>query len=568
MRLSRWLPPLLLLGLAVYVVTQRAALGAWAFSVTGEEEPLSQARALWHIALGYLRPPLDLQAEVPIQHNGVNPFGINTFLQQEVELSKREEQVRLIAEAGFQWIRQEFPWQDIEISAKGNFDDCRNGPCISAWLKYDHIVELAEKHGLTIIARLSSPPAWSRADGEARGGFAPPDNMSDFADYAEAVATRYRGRLRYYQIWNEPNIYPEWGDQPADPEAYTRLLCETYARLKRVDPGMVVLAAPLAPTNPLGLVNGASNHAAELNDFVYLQRMYNAGAGRCFDVMSVQGYGLGSGPGDRRLRPLQFNYARNLFIRDLMVKNGDAHKAIWIAEVNWNAAPPEVPTIFGRVTEAQQARYAPLAYQRAQQEWPWVGVTMFWFFKRATDAEKGEAWYYFRMADPDFTLRPVYVSMKDYIAQARVMYAGWYQEDHWAVDWSDGWRTVTDARFTLGAARAADGRPGAALRFVFEGSDLWLEATRGPQGGPLTVRVDDGPAASFDLRAPAPTQTKLPLARNLPIGRHRVEIVSQNGADIVDGFIVRRSRTPDHALILAGLVGAVLAAAWWVARRR
>ncbi|MGQ0601261.1 MAG: hypothetical protein ACT4QE_06135, partial [Anaerolineales bacterium] len=124
--------------IALVAFTQRAALTQWAFSITGEEESLAQARALWNIAVGSLRPPLDLRPEVPIQHNGVNPFGINTFLQQEVEVSKREEQVRLIADAGFHWLRQEFPWADIEISDKGNFEDCRNGPCVSAWEKYDN----------------------------------------------------------------------------------------------------------------------------------------------------------------------------------------------------------------------------------------------------------------------------------------------------------------------------------------------------------------------------------------------------------------------------------------------
>ncbi len=39
----------------------------------------------------------------------------------------------------------------------------------------------------------------------------------------------------------------------------------------------------------------------------------------------------------------------------------------------------------------------------------------FWFFKRASDAEKDQEWYYFRMAEPDFTLMPVYHSMQSYI---------------------------------------------------------------------------------------------------------------------------------------------------------
>ena len=145
--------------------------------------------------------------------------------------------------------------------------------------------------------------------------------------------------------------------------------------------------------------------------------MYDADAADCFDIMSVQGYGLWSGPTDHRQRPTHINYSRNVLVRDLMVQNGDAHKAIWISEMNWNPVPDEVLTAgyYGQVTLEQSARYAPLAYQRAQENWPWVGVINFWYFKRATDLEKNQEWYYFRMAEPDFTLLPVYHSMQDYI---------------------------------------------------------------------------------------------------------------------------------------------------------
>ena len=118
-----------------------------------------------------------------------------------------------------------------------------------------------------------------------------------------------------------------------------------------MDPDIVVLSGVLAPTSELGALNDFN--ANNVNDFVFLQRMYNAGAKDCFDILSVQGYGLWSGPTDHRLRPIVINYGRNQFIRDLMVKNGDAHKAIWISEMNWNAVPANsgIPPNFGRVTD-------------------------------------------------------------------------------------------------------------------------------------------------------------------------------------------------------------------------
>jgi hypothetical protein len=155
-----------------------------------------------------------------------------------------------------------------------------------------------------------------------------------------------------------------------------------------------------------------------LSDLIFLQRMYDAGAASYFDIMAVQGYGLWSGPTDTRMHPRVLNISHNLFIRDLMVKNGDARKPIWISEINWNVAPDDVDPLYGRVTPEQQARYLPLAYQRIFDDWPWVGVANTWYLKRATDeweqARKPEA--YFRLLAPDFTPQPVYEAMKQYTA--------------------------------------------------------------------------------------------------------------------------------------------------------
>ena len=66
------------------------------------------------------------------------------------------------------------------------------------------------------------------------GAYAPPDDVQDFADFVTAVAGRYRGRVRYYQIWNEPNIYPEWGNYPISPEDYTALLAAGAVDVERM----------------------------------------------------------------------------------------------------------------------------------------------------------------------------------------------------------------------------------------------------------------------------------------------------------------------------------------------
>ncbi len=117
------------------------------------------------------------------------------------------------------------------------------------------------------------------------------------------------------------------------------------------------------------------------------------------------------------MRPGTVNYGRNQFIRDIMVANGDAGKAIWISEMNWNALPNEsgLAPIYGRVSLEQQARWSTIAYQRAREAWPWVGVVNFWYFKRADTSELGQSWYYFRMLEPSFQPMPVYAEIMKYI---------------------------------------------------------------------------------------------------------------------------------------------------------
>ena len=44
--------------------------------------------------------------------------------------------------------------------------------------------------------------------------------MIPHGNFVAAVVGRYCGHIRYYQIWNEPNIYPEWGEQDVDPAGY------------------------------------------------------------------------------------------------------------------------------------------------------------------------------------------------------------------------------------------------------------------------------------------------------------------------------------------------------------
>ena len=439
---------LILGGLAALDLSQRGLLWGALWAQTGEESPLGQLRGALEVAGNLVRQPLDTDPLAAVNHKSEVPYGINTFLQQEVEGPKIETMLQMIRAAGFGWLRQEFPWEDLEVDGRGQFTDSRQDldgdgavDAIDAWAKYDRIVEMTAAYDLRLLVRLSNPPAWSRADPQA-GDLAPPDDLQDFVNYAVAVATRYRGRIGHYQIWNEPNIFPEWGNRFVDPRRYTEMLCRSYDALKRVDPDIVVVSGALAPTISLDGYYG-------FNDLIFLQEIYDNGGGDCFDVLSAQGYGLFSGPTDRRLRATTVNVARHTYYRDIMVRNGDAHKAIWLSEAAWNASldaalpPEEIDAYrrFGNATQQQAADYMPILYERAQREWPWVGNVMYWFFTRKDPFEANQSFYYFRMAEPDyqpqtprFTPLPVYHSVRDYIQnQEPVLHRGVHQAETWQI---------------------------------------------------------------------------------------------------------------------------------------
>jgi hypothetical protein len=516
------------------------SLNQWLVDHTGETELKYQVVGLYS---QLFQRAIDTRDLVPIAHTDVNPYGVNVFFEQEVEEWKLRRSMEMIRQAGARWIRLHVPWSDIEVPAKGQYMN-RFGK--STWEKYDRIVELAQEYGLQILARLDDPPNWSRTDNTVHNR--PPDDFRDFGDFVFTFVSRYKGKIRYYQIWNEPNVYPEWGNQPVDAAAYVDLLKIAYTRAKEADPDSVILAAPLAPT--LGTPDGMNQ-----NDLLFLQEMYDAGAKDYFDIMSVNAYGLWTGPGDRRAEKERTNFSRPLLIREIMVKNGDEHKAIWAAEVGWNALPPDFPgpATHGRVTLAQQASYTVAAYRRIQREWPWLGVAFYWHFRMVRE-QPDQVVYYYSMVKPDFTPLPVYHAYRRLANSPPVVPYGYHQEDHWALTYQGSWTFQKDNRAVLGSYASSQGP--ASFSFTFRGTGLDLVTVRGPGLGRAYVRIDGTSRQANRLprdtagraylkleRRQPQWQARVPIASGLPYGEHRVEITVPAGFAL-DGLVVAGTPPP------------------------
>jgi hypothetical protein len=505
-----------------------------------------------------------------IPHTDVNPFGAGFFLDREVEEWKREETVKMAAEAGIGWAKQQFVWAEIEPQP--------SAATAEDWGKWDDIVDLCARYNIQVIARLDRAPDWAHLSNPHPG--APPDDFTTYGDFVRRFVQHYQGRVRYIQVWNEPNLSREWGNQPVDPTAYVELLKIAYEAAKSVDPSVVVLSAPLAIT--LGEPHPEPGKWSAMNDLQFLEEMYQAGAAAYFDILSVNAFGMDRPPEDQA-DPDALNFQRVTLQRKIMEEHGDGGKAIWFNEYGWNAAPASFPDdklIWKRVSEEEQAAYTLRGIEMARSQWPWAGVFNVWYFRQVGNISAAEAEYYFRTVDVDFTPRRVYYAVKDATASLRVAGSGIFEETNPAVTADRGWQAVLDERASGHAYFESDAM-GTSLTFTFKGSEVDLITFRDQNGGRLLVTLDghnvaglstDSQGRSYvELFDPDPHwRVQLPLVRGVGGGNHILRLtvsdepsaMSMGARCVVDAFRVRSAARPFPALPVVSLGLGIVVVGW------
>ncbi len=475
------------------------------------------------VALGVLTPGL------PLRTSG-SPYGANVSLDK--DMANLERSLSLAQDAGMLWLRQRFPWSEIEPQ-RG----------VWRWDSYDRIVDAATAHGLKIVAVLDTSPAW------ARGGnvvTSPPQNNEDYGSFVAAFVSRYGGRVSHIQIWDQPNVAPNWGEWWASPAEYVALLKVAYARAKSANPAVLVLAAGLAPT--------VADDQWNLNDVTFLRRMYAFGARGNFDILAAKPYGFWSGPDDQRVDAGVLNFSRLILLREIMVKNGDTALPIWAVEMGWNALPAGwtgAASPWGSDSEEKQALRLHDALTRAQSEWPWLDVQIVSGLRYPAaggdDPVRG-----FALLDDAWTPRPAYNALRDLARAHSVADVGFYPADTSAAIYSMGWTPVAQQDGWLVSPSAS---AGAGFTVTFRGTDIALYTLRQRDAGRMLVWIDgqalerlprDGAGVSFVDPANLPNagMQATVLADHLPDGEHilRVQVVDLFGNSQVTlgGFEVVR----------------------------
>jgi hypothetical protein len=361
-------------------------------------------------------PPVPPTAVVKANGSMASPdFGVQTFLWWQPEVADRD--LQLSKDAGFKWVKQLVSWQDVEGAGKGQYD----------WTNLDRIVGQAEKHGLDLIVRVSQDPDRPFWAGN------PPENAGHFADFLAAMASRYKGRIQAYQVWNEPNLAREWGGRRPDPAGYTGLLKKAYSAIKGADPKATVITAGMAPT-------GTDTEIA-MPDIKFYDQMYQAMKGKSdgyFDMLGVHAAGFAAPP---EVSPDQTaadkpNYGGERFfafrhvedVRKIMEKYGDKDKRVAILEFGWTTDNrPDSPYYWhgagAGIDELKQGCYLLGALKWAKENWqPWIGLMNMIYMPDVKWTKNDEQYYWSIIGPgyPDLYLRAPYVMVQNYLTKGIV----------------------------------------------------------------------------------------------------------------------------------------------------
>ena len=209
-------------------------------------------------------------------------------------------------------------WMDIEPT-KGNWN----------WTTFDLYVSTAVQYNKEIIYTLGRIPTWaSSKPTDPKPNIAAPQNIEDWRNYVRTVATRYKGKIKYWEMWNETNTQSFY---TGTTEKMLEMTIAAREELKAVDPNNVILSP--------NVVNGDE----WLDKFLYL------GGGQYVDIISIHRYSS--------FKPeLEQPYYAS--VKNVMDHHGIGNKPIWDTEGATWGTPPSAADAVGALARMYILRWA------------------------------------------------------------------------------------------------------------------------------------------------------------------------------------------------------------------
>ncbi|MCA0452861.1 MAG: LysM peptidoglycan-binding domain-containing protein [Chloroflexi bacterium] len=312
-----------------------------------------------------------------------------------------------VDQLGMGWVKQVIYWRDVE-PVRGQID----------YATLDEIVNRFSSANLKILFTVTTAPTWARSYILENG---PSDSLTDYGTFVATLAKRYTGRVQAYEIWNEPNRRSEWSctESPEKPTfckaRYSDLLAISYANIKAVDPGAVVVSAGLAPT-------GYNDGVNAIDDRIFLSGLYIAGLKDMADAVGAHPLGWANPPDsaccsapegvDTHFDNPSFFFRNTLDdYRKIIVDSGDNSTPIWITKFGWGTSEdtpaPGANDVFVSYTSLEeQAAYITRAYELAT-ELGFVGPMFLSNLNGCQGGSDAESCYY-SLISPTGTPRPAF----------------------------------------------------------------------------------------------------------------------------------------------------------------
>lgn len=121
------------------------------------------------------------------------------------------------------------------------------------WTRADLVIDGFAAARITPIVSIYSTPAWA-----VQGRNIPVETQynpnapraKDYANFVQAVAKRYKGKARHFEVWNEPNLKGFFSvNGKSNLARYKALVKAAYPAIKRGNSRAIVIAGVAGPNN-------------------------------------------------------------------------------------------------------------------------------------------------------------------------------------------------------------------------------------------------------------------------------------------------------------------------------